>query len=179
MYNLSQSNGISMPFQSFALAGLGAATTHSHAASLVFAINGVIGTSPTGTTTPTTNSSARDVGSVGGAAAAGAALSVTAPALSTQFRGALVLWTIDAAGTKRIRSRGFFESNGDPLALEFPDVPPTEIPVAYHTLKAISTLSGTWTYGGSNFTGVTGMTTGTVVNLVSLPTGTANRVILT
>ena len=133
---------------------------------------------------PTVNSSPRDAGAVNGSAAAGQALAITAPAASTQFRGALIVWTIDTGGTRRMRSRGFFESNGDPLALEFPEIPVTEVPFAYFTLKAISTLSGTWTHGSSNWTGVTGMTAGTPVNICMLPAADASgnqrgRVILT
>lgn len=172
MYNLSQANALNAVFANPTLALTSANITHSHAASLPVAIAGIFATSPTGTTTPTVNSSPRDYGSVGGPAAAGAVLSVTAPASATQFRGALVVWTVDAAGTKRIRSRGFFESNGDPLALEFPEIPVTEVPIGYHTLRAVSTLVGTWTLGASNWTGVTGMTAGAVTQLAGvLPSG--------
>lgn len=170
MYNLSQHNGFTGPLGTFALAGLsGAATTHSHTASLPVAINGVIGTSPTGTTTPTTNSAATRPGSLNFPQAAGSALAGNAPA--SGFRAALVVWTVDAAGTKRIRSNGFFTSlGGDALALEFPDIPTTEVPVAYHTVRLASTLSGTWTFGTSNWN-VAGVTVGTVVNLCGLPGG--------
>lgn len=168
MLNLNQFNALTSAFASFALAGLnGAATTHSHAVSLPFAINGAFGTAPTGTTTPTTNSAATRYGSVNGPLAAGTALSVTAPA--TGFRAALVVWTLDASGTKRIRSNGFYTSlGGEALALEFPDIPATEVAVAYHTVRAASTLSGTWTYGSSNWN-VAGITIGTVVNLANMP----------
>lgn len=165
MQNLSQLNGLNLVLGTFALAGLtGAATTHSHTASLVVAINGNIGTSPSGTTTPTTNSSATQVGAVSGALVAGSALSVGIPA--SGFRAALVVWTVDSAGTKRIRSNGFFASpGGDSIALEFPVIPPTEVPVAYHTVKVGTTLAATWTYGSSNWN-ATGVTIGTVVNTV-------------
>lgn len=179
MFNLSQANGLNAVLANPTLALTGAATTHSHAASLPVVIGGVFATSPTGTATPTVNSSPTDYRAVAGALPAGAVLSVTAPALATQFRGALVVWTVDAAGTKRIRSRGFFESNGDPLALEFPEIPVTEVPIGYHTLRAISTLVGTWTLGVNNWTGVTGLTSGAVVQLAGvLPTTPANRVTL-
>lgn len=181
-YNLQGSSGLNLVLTTagFALGSLGGATTHSHTASLVALINGSYNaTAPSGTTTPTVNSSQTHVSSVYKALPAGSALAVTAP--TTGFRGALVLWTIDSGGTKRIRSTGWFESaGGAPLELPFPDVPVTEIPVAYHTLKAISTLSGTWTYGSSNFTGVTGMTTGTVVNVPgAIPPSTGGVVVLT
>lgn len=168
MHNLSQLNGLNLAFASFALAGLtGAAITHSHAASLPFAINGIIGTSPTGTTTPNVNSSPQHVGSVGGAAAANTALSVGVPA--SGFRAALVVWTINAAGTKRIRSNGFYASaGGDPIALEFPAIPQDELVVSYHTVRVGTTLAATWTYGVSNWN-ATGVTIGTVVNCAGHP----------
>jgi hypothetical protein len=165
MFNLSQANALNAILANPTLALGGAATTHSHAASLPVVVGGIFATSPTGTVTPTTNSSPQDFRSVGGAVAAGLPLTITAPAAATQFRGALVVWTVDAAGTKRIRSRGFFESNGEPLALEFPEIPVTEVPLGYHTLRAISTLVGTWTFGSNNWTGVTGLTAGAVVQL--------------
>lgn len=168
MYQANQLSGLTAVFQSFNLGGLsGAATTHSHTASLQFAVNGAFGTAPTGTTTPTVNSSRQDVGSVNGTAPAGAPLSVAAPA--SGFRGALVVWTIDAAGTKRIRSKGFFDSlAGNALTLEFPDVPPTEVVVAYHTVRIGTNLSGTFTYGTSNWN-TTGVTVGAVVNTTATP----------
>ena len=168
MYNLSQVVGLTAPLANFTLAGLsGAATTHSHAASLPFVINGIFGTAPTGTTTPTTNSSATQPGTFGFPVAAGGALAGTAPA--TGFRAALVVWTIDAAGTKRIRSNGFFTSlGGEGLALDMPAIPTTEVAVAYHTVKLGTTVSGTWTYGSSNWN-ATGVTIGTVANVAALP----------
>lgn len=166
--NLSSPSGLTCNFANFALAGLGGATTHSHTASVPIVIKGRWATSPSGTTTPTTNSAPTHVSSVLGALPAGSALSVTAPAAG--FKAALVVWTCDAAGTKKIRSNGFFASaGGAPLDLEFPAIPDDECVLSYHTLKAISTLSGTWTYGSNNFTGVTGMTTGTVVNVCGAP----------
>lgn len=170
MYNLAQHSGFTGNLLSFALAGLsGAATTHSHTASVPIVVAGVFGTSPSGTTTPTVNSSATDRGAVTSLAAAGSAFSVVAP--SAGFRGALVVWTVDSSGTKRIRSRGWFESaSGLPIDLVFPDIPTTEVPLSYHTLKAGTTVSGTWTFGSSNWN-ATGITVGTVVNLFGMPSG--------
>ena len=44
------------------------------------------------------------------------------------------------------------------LAPQFPIVPDTVCPFGYIVLKAGSTLSGTWTFGSSNLSSVTGMT---------------------
>lgn len=168
-YNLNQVAGLTAALNNFALAGLsGGATTHSHTASVPVIIQGVWGTSPSGTTTPTTNSGRTDPGAVSPNLAAGSALAVTAP--TTGFRGALVVWTCNSAGTKRIRSRGWFESaSGSPIDLQMPDIPADEVPLAYHTLKAATNVSGTWTFGSSNWNAA-GITVGTVVNLASLPT---------
>ncbi len=168
MYNLSEHTGYTGALGFTKLAGLtGAATTHSHLANLPYAVNGVSAELAAGTTTPVVNSSPTDVGAVTPRLAAGVALSVTAPAAG--FRAALVVWTIDLAGTKRIRSRGFFESaGGSPIDLQFPEIPATEAPIAYHTVKGGTTVSGTWSYGVGNWN-ATGITIGTVVNLVGQP----------
>ena len=172
MYNLNQHIGASLNLANFALAGLsGAATTHSHTASVPCSIGGVFGTSPSGTTTPTTNSAATQPGAnngiVSGVIAAGSALAGVAPA--SGFRAALVVWTTNAAGTKIVRSNGFFTAlDSGPVALEFPPIPVTEIPLSYHTVKLGTTVSGTWTFGSSNWN-ATGVTIGTVVNLCGLP----------
>jgi hypothetical protein len=167
MYNLQQHAGANVCLGNFTLTGLsGAATTHSHTASLPIAIGGVFGTSPSGTATPTVNSAPSAPTAIV-AAVAGAALASAAPA--SGFRAALVVWTVDAAGTKRIRSTGWHESlSGAELSLPFPTIPSTEVAVAYHTIKAGTTVSGTWTFGSSNWNS-TGITVGTVVNLFGLP----------
>lgn len=53
--------------------------------------------------------------------------------------------------------------------LPWPILPKTFCPIAYVQVKTGSTLSGTWTPGTSNWTGVTGETTGTPVNIFSVP----------
>lgn len=168
MYNLNQFNALSAVLGNFALAGLsGAATTHSHTASLVNVVNGVVGTSPSGTTTPTTNSSATAPGTLNFPQAAGAALAGTAP--TTGFRAALVVWTVNSAGTKKIRSNGFYTgAEGATLDLDFPTIPSDENVVAFHTVKLATTVSGTWTYGSSNWN-ATGVTIGAVSNCVGMP----------
>lgn len=165
---LQQITGLTLNLLNFALAGLsGAASTHSHTASVPVVINGAFGTSPSGTTTPTTNSGVTDPRAVSPNLAAGSALAVAAP--TTGFRAALVVWTVNAAGTKIVRSRGFFESaGGAPIDLAMPDIPATEVPLSYHTVKAGTTVSGTWTFGTSLWN-ATGITIGAVTNCCGQP----------
>jgi hypothetical protein len=160
MFNLSDNNALTGVFSNPALTGLsGGATTYSLTA-FPFALDGILFTRAvvSGGTTPTTNSTSN------------AALSATAPA--SGFRGALVVWTVDSGSTVRVRSRGFVTSlSGDPVVLEFPEIPATEVPFAYHTIKAGTTVSGTWTFGSSNWNAA-GITIGTVANTASLPSST-------
>lgn len=160
MFNVSDINSACIVLGNAGLTGLsGAATTYSTSA-FAYAIDGIAYSNGANSTaaSPTTNSTTS------------AALSTTAPA--TGFRGALVVWTVDAGGTERIRSRGFVTSlSGDPVVLEFPEIPATEVPFAYHTIKAGTTVSGTWTFGSSNWN-ATGITIGTVANLATLPSST-------
>lgn len=157
MQNLQEASALSAVLGNAGLTGLsGAATTYSTSAVPV-SINGVATTKAavSGGTTPTTNSTSA------------AALTVTAPA--TGHKAALVVWTVDTGGTERIRSDGFVTSlSGAEIILDFPDIPATEVPFAYHTLKAGTTVSGTWTFGSSNWN-ATGMTVGTVVNCSMIP----------
>lgn len=53
-------------------------------------------------------------------------------------------------------------------APELPGIPDTMCPIGYIVLKGGSTLVGTWTFGSSNLSGVTGMTY-TFVDLMTLP----------
>ena len=159
MLQTNDTVGLSAVLGNAGLTGLsGAATTYSTSA-FAYAINGVAYSNGANSAaaTPTTNSTT------------GAALATTAPA--TGFRAALVVWTVDAAGTERIRSRGFVTSlGGDAVVLELPEIPLTEVPFAMHTVRAGTTVSGTWTFGSSNWN-ATGITIGTVVNLASRPLG--------
>jgi hypothetical protein len=55
------------------------------------------------------------------------------------------------------------------LAPSFPNIPDTMCPVGYIVLKGGSTLSGTFTFGSSNLSSVTGMTYTFVDVLLGLP----------
>lgn len=54
------------------------------------------------------------------------------------------------------------------VAPQFPAIPDTICPVGYIVLKGGSTLSGTFTFGTNNLSGVTGMTY-TFVSVITLP----------
>ena len=69
---------------------------------------------------------------------------------------------------KEGRGKGVKPILGAEIILDFPDIPATEVPFAYHTPKAGTTVSGTWTFGSSNWN-ATGMTVGTVVNCSMIP----------
>lgn len=55
------------------------------------------------------------------------------------------------------------------LAPSFPNIPDTMCPIGYIVLKGGSTLSGTWTFGSSNLSSVTGMTYTFVDVLLGMP----------
>jgi len=138
------------------LTGLsGAATTFSTGATAVqYAVGGKAFTKATvtGGATPTTD------------AVTGTAITLTAN------QGRAVVWCLDSAGAVKavagpvvnLDSAGNFL-----LAPEFPAIPDTLTPFAYTLHKAGSTLSGTWTFGTSNWN-TTGMTH-TVVDVLVLP----------
>jgi hypothetical protein len=103
-----------------------------------------------------------------GVPASGALVALTP---TTGFLGALVVCTIDTGATVRFRSKGFVASAaGAPLELSFPEIPLTELPIAYFTLKGGTTISTSWTFGTSNWD-ATGMTASATVSLCGLPTG--------
>ena len=155
MQNLQEASALTAVLGNFTLTGLSGAATYSSAAVPV-SINGVV-----------TTNAAVSGGTISTNSTTGAALTVTAPA--TGHKAALLVWTIDTGGTERIRTNGFETSlSGAEIILDFPDIPATEVPFAYHTLKAGTTVSGTWTFGSSNWN-ATGMTVGTVVNCSMIP----------
>lgn len=54
------------------------------------------------------------------------------------------------------------------IAPQFPGIPNTMCPIGYIVLKGGSTLSGTWTFGSSNLSGVSGMTY-SFTDVITLP----------
>lgn len=99
-------------------------------------------------------------------AATGAAF----PAISAN-QGTVVVIGLDASGaikacqgtTQALDVGGLFIQA--PL---MPNVPDTMCPIGYIILKGGATLSGTWTFGTNNLSGVTGMTY-TFVDVTMLP----------
>jgi hypothetical protein len=61
------------------------------------------------------------------------------------------------------------DNRGAGTELPLPVIPDNFCPIAYVPVQTASNLSGTWTPASNNWTGVTGETTGTVVNIFALP----------
>jgi len=76
-------------------------------------------------------------------------------------QGTVVVYGLDASGNIKC-SQGSIESldvSGNFIkSPAFPTIPGTVCPIGYLVLKGGSTLSGTFTFGGSNLSGVSGMT---------------------
>lgn len=84
--------------------------------------------------------------------------------------GTVVVWGINSGGTVSVYQgdEESLDSAGNFIvAPEFPQLPSTVAPFAYSIHKGGSTLSGTFTFGSSNWN-TAGMTH-TVVNVVELP----------
>lgn len=87
-------------------------------------------------------------------------------------QGTVVLWCLDASGnvkavkgsTEVMDAAGLFALN----APQFPTLPDTLVPFAYTLHKGGATVSGTWTFGVSNWN-ATGMTH-VVVDILTIPT---------
>lgn len=89
----------------------------------------------------------------------------------TANQGTVVVIGLDSSGAIKA-AQGSVESldasGAFILAPKFPVIPDTMCPIGYIVLKGGSTLVGTWTFGSSNLSGVTGMTY-TFVDIVTLP----------
>jgi hypothetical protein len=134
----------------------GAVTTHSTGATAVqYAIGGKAYSKAqiSGGTTPTTD------------AVTGSAITLTAN------KARAVVWAFDSGGNVKVVAGPIVDldsAGGYVLAPEFPSIPDSLTPFAYTLHKAGSTLSGTFTFGTSNWN-TTGMTH-TVVDVLMLPT---------
>lgn len=134
----------------------GTTTTISNTGTIVFAIKGKAysKSAMTNAATPTTD------------ALTGAAF----PALSAS-QGTVVVIGLDKDGNVKA-CQGSIEtldaSNAFVRAPQLPNLPDTMCPIGYIVLKAGSTLSGTFIFGSSNLSGVTGMTY-TFGDLCSMP----------
>ncbi len=89
----------------------------------------------------------------------------------TANNGTVVTFSYDSAGTVRC-SQGPIQAldvaGNFIISPQFPIVPDTDCPFGYLVLKGASTLVGTFTFGTSNLSSVTGMTY-TFVDLMTLP----------
>lgn len=139
-----------------ALTGLsGAATTYSSSA-FGYCIDGVAyaNGANSGATTPTTN---------GGVA--GTSITLTAN------KARAVVWAVNAAGTEFVFAGpivDWTDTTAGSTACPLPAIPAGYAAFAAHTIQGGSTLSGTWTFGSSNWN-ATGLTVGTVRNLAQVP----------
>lgn len=158
-YNLEQAQALTAVFATAtagaALTGLsGAATTYSSSA-FGYAIDGVAyaNGANSGAATPTTD------------AATGAAITLTAN------KARAIVWVVNAAGTERVLAGpivDWTDTTASSTPCPLPAIPAGHAPFAAHTIQGGATLSGTWTFGVSNWN-ATGLTVGTVRNLVQLP----------
>ena len=86
-------------------------------------------------------------------------------------QGTVILLGLDASGNLKACQgsvQALDSSGAFILAPQFPNAPDTVAIFGYIVLKAGATLSGTWTFGSSNLSGVTGMTYA-FTNLMGLP----------
>lgn len=157
-YNLEQASSLTYVHGAGATAGAaltglsGAATTYSTSA-INFAISGIAYTKAAvaGGASPTTDGNTS------------AAITLTAS------KARSIVWAVNSAGTVSVYAGSIVDWNGtgDVKALPFPPIPTGVAPFAVHALMGGSTVSGTWTFGSSNWN-ATGITVGTVRNLAQL-----------
>ncbi|MDE1943466.1 MAG: hypothetical protein KGI47_10055 [Betaproteobacteria bacterium] len=124
----------------------GTTTTYTTAAATVYSIRGKMYSeaAQTNAATPTTD------------ADTGAAFN----ALSAN-QGCVFLFMYNASGTLGVTQsgiQGLDVAGNFIVAPNFPAIPEGYTPFGYLVAKAGSTLSGTWTFGTNNLSGVTGMT---------------------
>lgn len=137
------------------LTATGAVTTHDTTVAISFNVDGKAASKAAITTgvTPTTD------------VVTGSAITLTAN------NGTVVVWCLEVGGTVRVikgDTKALDETGNFIVFPQFPNIDyDTYCPFAYMVLKGGSTLSGTWTFGTSNWN-ATGMTV-TIVNVHELP----------
>jgi hypothetical protein len=156
--NLEQGSALTAVFATAsagaALTGLsGGASTYSTSA-FGFALNGDAFNRAlvSGGATPTTDGNT------------GAAITLTA----NQARA--IVWTVNAGGTIQVFAGpvvSWTDTSASSTVCQLPSLPGNVAPFAAHTLQAGSTLSGTFTFGSSNWN-TAGMSAITVRNLCQL-----------
>ena len=138
----------------------GAATTHATTTTINYIIEGIgyIKTAITGGTTPTTD------------------IITGLPITLTAGNARSVLWLLDASGNVAVTASPIVTWDGGTTAPNYgfasnvpaiTGVPDGYAPFALQLLKGGSTLSGTWTFGSSNWN-ATGLTV-VVKNVLTLP----------
>jgi hypothetical protein len=134
----------------------GTTTTVSNTGTITFAIKGKAysKSAMTNAATPTTD-----------------ALTGSAFTALSASKGTVVVIGLDKDGALKACQGPIVDldsANAFVQAPSFPLIPDTMCPIGYIVLKAGSTLSGTFTFGSSNLSGVTGMTY-TFVDVIGLP----------
>lgn len=148
---LQNSSGGSHPFGNFALTGLsGAATTYSTSAA-PFSVRGTMYNKAlvSGGTTPTTDGNS------------GVAMTLTAN------HAACFVWAVNTSGTVSVYKGptvDYTDTSAGSTACPLPTLPALICPFAVVVIKAGATVSGTWTFGSSNWN-ATGIVVDTVRNL--------------
>jgi len=101
----------------------------------------------------------------------GTAITFTAPA-SGYYTAAVLMWLVNGTSDSKTVVLGPKKTypTGETVELVIPDVPAGYVPFCINTLRAGSTLSGTWTLGSSNWN-ATGMTASAAINLTNAPAG--------
>jgi hypothetical protein len=101
----------------------------------------------------------------------GAAITFTAPA-SGFYTAAVLLWLVNGTSDSKTVVLGPKKTYAttETVELEIPAVPPGYVAFCVNTLRAGSTVSGTWTLGSQNWN-ATGMTASAAINLTNPPAG--------
>lgn len=136
------------------LTATGAETVHDTTVTISYCINGkaLTKTAITDGVTPTTDYNT------------GNAITLTAGYART------VVWALNASGAVKAMAGPIVTWDGTNFGStpEFPPIPNDVCPIAYQIIKGGSTVSGTWTFGSSNWN-ATGITAATPVNVLTLP----------
>lgn len=135
------------------LTATGAETVHDTTVTITFCVNGkaYTKTAITDGTTPTTDYNS------------GSSITLTAN------YGRCVVWALTSGGVVKCMAGATVAWDGTAFAVPppFPPIPDDVTPFAYQILKGGSTLSGTWTFGSSNWN-ATGLTS-SIQNVLVLP----------
>lgn len=148
-----EARGLNFATSSGALTATGAETVHDTTVTITYCINGVAYTKTaiTDGTTPTTDHND------------GAAITLTAN------KARVVVWALNSSGAVKCMAGPIVDWDGTAFSVPpaFPPIPDDVTPFATQMLKGGSALSGTWTFGSSNWN-ATGLTS-SINNVLVLP----------